>query len=165
MKENYGLRSAPCDHTEPRHLRTRKTSAKGKNCQKNLQKNRESQAKSFSKWQQLRQITRKNRIIFQFSILPLSWNMVEASFCKKVKQVAISVHWLTRTWNTIFPISQDSGRVCIISHYSRVRLCNCMGCSPPGTSVHGDAPGKKTGVGCHAFLQGIFPTQGLNPCL
>ena len=28
-----------------------------------------------------------------------------------------------------------------------------------------DSPGKKTGVGCHFLLQGIFPTQGLNPCL
>ena len=26
-----------------------------------------------------------------------------------------------------------------------------------------DSPDKNTGVGCHAFLQGIFPTQGLNP--
>ena len=26
-------------------------------------------------------------------------------------------------------------------------------------------PGKKTGVGCHFQLQGIFPTQGLNLCL
>ena len=26
-------------------------------------------------------------------------------------------------------------------------------------------PGKNTGVGCHFLLQGIFPTQGLNPCL
>ena len=25
-----------------------------------------------------------------------------------------------------------------------------------------DSPGKNTGVGCHAFLQGIFPTQGSN---
>ena len=25
--------------------------------------------------------------------------------------------------------------------------------------------GKNTGVGCHALLQGIFPIQGLNPCL
>ena len=25
--------------------------------------------------------------------------------------------------------------------------------------------GKNTGVGCHALLQGIFPTQGLNPHL
>ena len=28
-----------------------------------------------------------------------------------------------------------------------------------------DCPGKTTGVGCHAFLEGIFLTQGLNPCL
>ena len=25
-----------------------------------------------------------------------------------------------------------------------------------------DFPGKNTGVGCHALLQGIFPTQGSN---
>ena len=25
-----------------------------------------------------------------------------------------------------------------------------------------DSPGKNTGVGCYALLQGIFPTQGLN---
>ena len=28
-----------------------------------------------------------------------------------------------------------------------------------------DSLGKDTGVGCHAFLQGIFPTQGSNFCL
>ena len=28
-----------------------------------------------------------------------------------------------------------------------------------------DSPGKNTGVDCHALLQGIFPTQGLNLCL
>ena len=42
-------------------------------------------------------------------------------------------------------------------------LCDPMDCSPPGSSVHGDSSGKNTGVGCHALLQGIFPTQGLNP--
>ena len=36
------------------------------------------------------------------------------------------------------------------------------GCSPPGSSVHGDSPGKNSGVSCHALLQGIFPTQGSN---
>ena len=40
-----------------------------------------------------------------------------------------------------------------------------MDCSPPGSSVHGISPGKNTGVGCHALLQGIFPTQGSNPHL
>ena len=44
-------------------------------------------------------------------------------------------------------------------------LCDPMDCSPPGSSVHGDSPGKKTGVGSHALLQGIFPTQGSNPGL
>ena len=28
-----------------------------------------------------------------------------------------------------------------------------------------NSPGKNTRVGCHALLQGIFPTQGLNPGL
>ena len=28
-----------------------------------------------------------------------------------------------------------------------------------------DSPGKNFGVGCHALLQGIFPTQGSHPCL
>ena len=35
----------------------------------------------------------------------------------------------------------------------------------PHSSVHGDSPGKNTGVGCHALLQGIFPIQGSNPGL
>ena len=29
-------------------------------------------------------------------------------------------------------------------------------CSPPGSSVHGESPGKNTGGGHHALLQGIF---------
>ena len=37
-----------------------------------------------------------------------------------------------------------------------------MACSVSGSSVYGDSPGKNPGVGCHALLQGIFPTQGLN---
>ena len=41
-------------------------------------------------------------------------------------------------------------------------LCDPMDCGPPGSFVHGDSLGKNTGVGCHAILQGIFLTQGLN---
>ena len=41
-------------------------------------------------------------------------------------------------------------------------LWNSMDRSPPGSSVHGDSPGKNTGVGCHALLQGLFLTQGSN---
>ena len=36
----------------------------------------------------------------------------------------------------------------------------------PARLLHAwDSPGKNTGVGCHALLQGIFPTQGSNPAL
>ena len=42
---------------------------------------------------------------------------------------------------------------------SCLTLCNPMDCSLPDSSVHGDSSGKNTGVGCHACLQGIFPTQ------
>ena len=38
-------------------------------------------------------------------------------------------------------------------------------CSPPGSSVHGDSPGKNTGVGCQSLLQETFPIRGSNPRL
>ena len=41
-------------------------------------------------------------------------------------------------------------------------LCSPMDCSLPGSSAHADSPGKDTGMGCHALLQGISPTQGSN---
>ena len=41
-------------------------------------------------------------------------------------------------------------------------LCYPMNCSLPGSSANGDSPGKNTGMGCHALLQGIFSTQGSN---
>ena len=48
---------------------------------------------------------------------------------------------------------------------SCLTLCDPMDCSLPGSSVHGDSPGKNTRVGCHFFLQGIYPTQESNPGL
>ena len=51
--------------------------------------------------------------------------------------------------------------LCLVTQ-SCPTLCSPMDCSLIGSSVHGDSPGKNTGVGCHALLQGIFPTQALN---
>ena len=51
--------------------------------------------------------------------------------------------------------------LCLLAQWCPT-LCSPMDCSPPGSSVHGDSPGKNTGVDCHALLQGIFPTQELN---
>ena len=51
--------------------------------------------------------------------------------------------------------------VCLLTQ-SCLTLCDTMDCSLPNSSVHGDSPGKYSEVGCHALLQGIFPTQGSN---
>ena len=44
-------------------------------------------------------------------------------------------------------------------------FCDPVDYTLPGSSVHRDSPSQNTGVGCHALLQGIFPTQGANPGL
>ena len=51
--------------------------------------------------------------------------------------------------------------MCLVTQ-SCPTLCDPMDCSPPCSSVHGNSPGKNTGVGCRALLQEIFPTQASN---
>ena len=51
---------------------------------------------------------------------------------------------------------------CAKSFQSCLTLCDSMDCSLPGILCPWDSPGKNTAVGCHALLQGIFPTQGSN---
>ena len=46
--------------------------------------------------------------------------------------------------------------------FDSLRPC---GLQPARLLCHEDAPGKNTGVGCHALLEGIFPSEGLNPGL
>ena len=52
--------------------------------------------------------------------------------------------------------------MCVKSLQSCLTLCDPTDCSPPGSSVHGDSPGKNTGVYFHALLQRIIPTHGSN---
>ena len=54
--------------------------------------------------------------------------------------------------------------LCLVTQSSPT-LCDSMDWSLLGCSVHRDSPGKYTGGGCHALLQGIFPNQGSNPGL
>ena len=62
---------------------------------------------------------------------------------------------------------QDEGRAstCGLCAQACLTLLGPHGLWPTGSSVHEDSPGKNTGVGCPFLLQGIFPTQGLNPSL
>ena len=55
-------------------------------------------------------------------------------------------------------------RMCAKSFQSCPTRCDPMDCSPLGSSPW-DSPGKNIGVGYRALLHGIFPIQGLNPCL
>ena len=64
---------------------------------------------------------------------------------------------------SVFLSGQDSKHASMLSHFSSVWLF-----AAPWTVAHRllcprDSPGKITGVGCHALLQGIFQTQRLNP--
>ena len=89
----------------------------------------------------------------------------------RVKTVPFSTSFLLETIYWRFGLWKDENRsYCEIQMLftgggglvteSCQTLCNPMDCSPPGSSVHGDSPGKNTGVVCHSLLQGIFPTQG-----
>ena len=44
-------------------------------------------------------------------------------------------------------------------------LCDPMDGKSSGSSVHRNSPGQNAGVDCHVLLQGIYPTDGLNPGL
>ena len=53
-------------------------------------------------------------------------------------------------------------------HAKSLQLCLTLqphGLQPTRLLPPGDSSGKNTGVGCHALLQNIFPTQGLNLCV
>ena len=51
----------------------------------------------------------------------------------------------------------------VFSHFSHVRhFATAWTVAPPILLCPQDSSGMNTGVGCHALLQGFFPTQGLN---
>ena len=54
---------------------------------------------------------------------------------------------------------------CVLSHSVIPYSLRFYGLQPTRLLCPWDSPGKNTGVGCHALLRGIFPTQGSNPGL
>ena len=60
----------------------------------------------------------------------------------------------------------DAGPLtCVLSHSVVSDSVGPRGLWPPRLLCPWDSPGQNTGVGSPALLQGIFPTQGLNPGL
>ena len=70
------------------------------------------------------------------------------------------VHWVRQGCDPT-----DKFGLFVLSHSACLTLCDHVDYSPPGSSVHENSPDKNTRMGCQALLQGIFPTQGLNPGL
>ena len=60
------------------------------------------------------------------------------------------------------PQGRLKDRWCLLSRFSHVLLFAPPRLYPTRFLCRWDSPGKNTGVGCHALLQGIFPTQRLN---
>ena len=53
---------------------------------------------------------------------------------------------------------------CMLNHFGYVRLFVTLWTIAHQAPRPWSSPGKNTGVNCHAFLQGLFATQGSNPC-
>ena len=89
----------------------------------------------------------------------LRLKMVNACFCLLLRtdhSLSLEI-WLAGSFCYILK--------CTVCMLSRVQLS-----VTPWTVAHQSPlsmsfPGKNTGVDCHFLLQGIFLTQGLNPCL
>ena len=88
-----------------------------------------------------------------------NWKMVYLGRWKRETGLKLFFHTAS-TWGG----KMMTQVLCLVAQ-SCPSLCDPMDCSPTGTSVHGDSPSHSTGVGCHAFLQGIFLTQESNLCL
>ena len=65
----------------------------------------------------------------------------------------------------LFTITKTCMRVWVLSNFSRVQLSVTLWTISHQVPLPWGSPGKNTGVGCQALLQGIFLTQGSNLCL
>ena len=62
----------------------------------------------------------------------------------------LSTLYSLNTFSPFLLINSNSAVLCLVAQ-SYSTLCDPMDCSPPGSSVHEDSPGKNTGAGCHAL--------------
>ena len=87
---------------------------------------------------------------------------VHSLYC--ILQNSNRLNWYSRF--TIFTVVKIyKVAVLYLITQSHPTLCNPMDYSPPGFSLHGIPQAINTGVGWHALLQGIVPTQRSNPSL
>ena len=81
----------------------------------------------------------------------------------------------TRVPGAVCALSVDESSSPVTKIITTICVCVCVLVSVvsdswqshglPGFSVHGDSPGKNTGVNCYALLRGLFRIQESNPGL
>ena len=89
----------------------------------------------------------------------------QAQLHVRVKQEEFLVYQHFWGW-----VSEISVLFCFFKEPTPLSIQSCPALCSPWIVAHQllcpwDSPGKNTGVGCHALLQGIFPTQGSKLCL
>ena len=95
--------------------------------------------------------------LFIFKYLNSSYSVLTTV----LSTLKILTHFIFKQFHEAFSYFIEE-KVKVLVVQSCLTLCDPMDCSPPGSSVLGDSPGKNTGVGCHPLLQGIFLIQRLN---
>ena len=84
---------------------------------------------------------------------------------KKNKAVSGDREWQKLLFYTKWCDKSLSRETCMLSHFDHVQLFVTLwaiACQAPLSMEFSRQ--ENTGVSCHGFLQGIFPTQGSNPC-
>ena len=71
---------------------------------------------------------------------PLQYSCLGNPMSREAWRANVAVHGVTKSWTGL----------------------KRRDCSPPGSSDHGDSPGRSSRMGCNALLWGIFPTQESN---
>ena len=123
----------------------------------------------------------KSVIVYKFN-KNLFWQLLHFSDIHKCILLIYMIHYFLKTYSYKNNLQGHlvqcpqliKDKKIDLAHYFLVlclvtQLCptlyNPMDCSPPGSSVYGDSPGKNTVESGHALFQEIFLTQGLNPGL
>ena len=117
----------------------------------------------YSHWQSLNKIesaimtkTVNDKITSELKWLTMK-TLLSSKWCKKYFPLRFSTSKYSDYAIKSFPV--------VVQSPSRVWLLQPNRLQPAGLRSPWDFPGKNTGVGCHFLLQGIFPTQWLNPSL
>ena len=96
------------------------------------------------------------------------WTFVRCTVCSESLNTLSNLMLLTLISPKLRAIIHSSSCLCRYDVCVHSLMSGSLwphGLQPARLLCPWDFPGKVTGVGCHFFFQGIFPTQGLNPCL